>query len=612
MLQISIHEPKGYFPYAESGIAIYNEIGTGGDLKYSLNLVLDGISSLTLELPLSNSRAERLEPFQTLVKMTNFETGKVLFRGRVMDKQYSMDSNGKVVVIYTCEDRLAFLHDTTQVWRKVQNTTIKDFLGILLDEHNSKVEDYKIINLGEVTVQNNTDNVYRYIGYGTTFDEIKDNLTSRLGGHLVLREETDGTYLDYLESIEEKSSTPIVLSQNLKSFKKQIDPTEIISRVYVYGQTLSDDEDAEVASVSSPRLDMSSVNDGKLYLEDKELIEEFGIQEGVLTYNDITKPENLLSRAKSFFKSQRAAKQTYDIEAVDLSLINKSFDNFEIGKWHDVVIYPLLNLEDTLQVIEIKIDSENPQRNSLKIGDKSVTLSQYQANNRRAQNTIRQMEDMLITQDVRNENRYSQMESRYREDTERLESQIKDLENRLKEQQSSGSTGGDSSGSTDGGSSSSGLPPVFPVDYTRSGINFWTNSNGMYYGAPRSGGRQHAGFDIGGGGSSHPIYAVQDGVVTASGWMSGLGNYITIRHTSDSYHTLYGHLESRAVSTGQTVKRGQQIGIMGATGGNYAIHLHIELSKTGRFHTIANTVDPAPYLGVTADNTTTLQNPTRI
>lgn len=606
MYIVSVHEPKGPYPYSSPGIAIHGEMG-GSILKFSLKSVLGGISSLTLKIPLSNNHANKLEPYKTLIKLRNYETKKTLFRGRVLDKNYSMDSSGKVIVTYTCEDQLAFLHDSTQKWRKVQNTTIKDFLGLLLKEHNSKVEDYKKIKLGEVTVQNNTDNVYRYVGYGTTFDEIKDNLTSRLGGHLRLRQEGNGLYLDYLESINEKSDTPIMLSKNLKSFKKQIDPTEIISRVYVYGKTLEDENNTDIGVVSAPRLDMSSVNGGKTYLEDKELIDEFGIQEGVLTYNDISKPKNLLRRAKSFFEGQRAAKQTYNVEAVDLSLLDKTIDQFEVGKWYDVITYPLLNLEDTLQVIEVKMDSENPQRNSLKIGDQSVTLSQYQANNRKSQETIKAMEGMLMTQSASHQNRYSALENKYNNDKKSLEEQIAELEKRLKESKK------EDNDQPGGGTTGPSKSPVFPVDYSRSGINFWTSSNGMYYGAPRSGGRRHAGFDIGGGGSSHPIYAVQDGVVTWAGSKgSGLGIYVTIRHTGDEYHTLYGHLSRASVSTGTRVKRGQQIGMMGATGGNYAIHLHIELSKTGRFHTIANTTNPAPYLGVTTNNRTNLQRPTRI
>lgn len=157
----------------------------------------------------------------------------------------------------------------------------------------------------------------------------------------------------------------------------------------------------------------------------------------------------------------------------------------------------------------------------------------------------------------------------------------------------------------------------FPVKLG-SGINFWKRSNWgvgtlqreMTYGT-RANGKFHAGYDIGGGGRSHAIYAVADAVVTDIRWVTGGGYSIFLNHTNDEYHTLYLHLVdgSATVSKGDTVSAGQKIATMGATGGNYAIHLHIEFSKTGAFHTSANTVDPEPLLKVTADNKTGLSQP---
>lgn len=156
---------------------------------------------------------------------------------------------------------------------------------------------------------------------------------------------------------------------------------------------------------------------------------------------------------------------------------------------------------------------------------------------------------------------------------------------------------------------------IFPVDYDRNGINFWQSGNwgagslqyDMLFGE-RANGDFHAGYDIGGGGSTHPVYAITDGVVTHAGVGGGWGNYITIEHSSDNYHTLYAHLDSMSVSNGDTIKAGQQIGVMGATGGNYAIHLHVELSETGQFSD-GNTVNPESYLEITGDNETGLPKP---
>ena len=162
-----------------------------------------------------------------------------------------------------------------------------------------------------------------------------------------------------------------------------------------------------------------------------------------------------------------------------------------------------------------------------------------------------------------------------------------------------------------------GKKVVFPVDYSISGINFWKRSNWgvgtlqreMTYGE-RAGGF-HSGYDIGSGGlTGVKIYATQDGTVEWSGYKSGgIGNCIYIKHSDGVYWSNYMHLDSMSVNVGDKVKAGQQIGIMGNSGGDYAIHLHFELSPDGNFHSGGNTVNPESYLKITNDNTTGLPNP---
>ena len=158
---------------------------------------------------------------------------------------------------------------------------------------------------------------------------------------------------------------------------------------------------------------------------------------------------------------------------------------------------------------------------------------------------------------------------------------------------------------------------VFPVDYSISGINFWKRDNWasgtlqseMTYGE-RAGGF-HSGYDIGSGGlTGVKIYATQDGTVEWSGYKSGgIGNCIYIKHDDGIYWSNYMHLDSMSVELGDTVTAGQQIGVMGNSGGDYAIHLHFELSPDGNFHSGGNTIDPESYLKITDDKTTGLPNP---
>ncbi|MGL5830960.1 MAG: peptidoglycan DD-metalloendopeptidase family protein [Candidatus Altimarinota bacterium] len=86
--------------------------------------------------------------------------------------------------------------------------------------------------------------------------------------------------------------------------------------------------------------------------------------------------------------------------------------------------------------------------------------------------------------------------------------------------------------------------------------------------------------------SKPPIWATMGGTVekASSGtWGGGYGNHIIINH-GNGLKTLYGHLETLAVSVGDTVEQGQVIGKMGNTGnvrGVTGIHLHFEVIKNG-------------------------------
>lgn len=62
-----------------------------------------------------------------------------------------------------------------------------------------------------------------------------------------------------------------------------------------------------------------------------------------------------------------------------------------------------------------------------------------------------------------------------------------------------------------------------------------------------------------------PIMATANGVVERSGYNSGNGNYVKIKH-NDTYSTQYLHMSKRAVKVGDRVKQGDIIGYVGSTG----------------------------------------------
>jgi len=86
----------------------------------------------------------------------------------------------------------------------------------------------------------------------------------------------------------------------------------------------------------------------------------------------------------------------------------------------------------------------------------------------------------------------------------------------------------------------------------------------------------HRAIDIGGP-LGTPIYVSDSGYVVFAGWdNSGYGNLIIINHGND-YTTYYAHLQDLSVAVGDSVAKGQRIGLMGSTGRSTGSHLHFEI-----------------------------------
>ena len=116
-----------------------------------------------------------------------------------------------------------------------------------------------------------------------------------------------------------------------------------------------------------------------------------------------------------------------------------------------------------------------------------------------------------------------------------------------------------------------------------------------------SDGSPHWGMDIcavGGNTRGRPFNAAQGGkvilAVNDGNWNYGFGNYCVIDH-GDGKQTLYAHSDNIQVYVGQIVKKGQQIGVVGATGNVTGPHLHFEVRIKNADGSVSR-VNPANYV----------------
>ena len=114
------------------------------------------------------------------------------------------------------------------------------------------------------------------------------------------------------------------------------------------------------------------------------------------------------------------------------------------------------------------------------------------------------------------------------------------------------------------------------------------------FGAPRSGGRIHEGFDATAR-CGTPLVAARGGTVVRRRFHPSLdGNYVVISGRKEGRTYRYSHLSRPAeVAKGERVFTGQLVGFVGRTGNaaSTPCHLHFEIrARGGRF------LDPEPFL----------------
>jgi murein DD-endopeptidase MepM/ murein hydrolase activator NlpD len=108
----------------------------------------------------------------------------------------------------------------------------------------------------------------------------------------------------------------------------------------------------------------------------------------------------------------------------------------------------------------------------------------------------------------------------------------------------------------------------------------WTSSKFGYRISPFTGRREfHKGLDIANRAGT-PIIAPADGIITSAEEKWLIGKSITIDHGYGMI-TRYGHMQKLLKKSGERVKRGETIALMGSTGRSTGPHLHYEVRLNG-------------------------------
>ncbi|WP_282806429.1 phage tail protein [Lactobacillus isalae] len=154
-----------------------------------------------------------------------------------------------------------------------------------------------------------------------------------------------------------------------------LDPLKLIKEGGQKGDSDSHSKTYEDES-PQPRFNITSVNGGKDYIEDADLIRQFGIIEGTQIFDDLQDPAQIKQMGEKWLanEKQHVTKNSFEVSALELP----EFDRFKVGDFYQFINPQVSKTAQLLQVVEKDIDFAHERNSSLKIADVAKSLTDYQ------------------------------------------------------------------------------------------------------------------------------------------------------------------------------------------------------------------------------------------
>ncbi len=339
------------------GMLIYDS--TLEDYKISKGLV-------TLETNKSGSFSFAVYPdhfyydkfvkLKTVIKV--YKSGKIVFRGRILN-DVSDYWNNKVI---TCEGELGFLQDS--IIRPFDfSGTPEDLFKRFIEEHNAQVDEFKRFKIGKITVVDSNGYIARSnTAYESTLSNLNKRLReSTLGGYFSITHGEDDTEeiptLNYLVDFTKVSSQSIEFGSNLKNYTKKVKADSIATVIIPLGAELT----------TGKKLTITSVNDGKDYVQNDEAVALYGRIVRVVTWDDVSEATNLKSKAETYLEESINQSITIELNAIDLHLLDHSIESFKVGDYIRVLSAPH-NFDSVMLCNKQTLDLLKPENDTLTLG----------------------------------------------------------------------------------------------------------------------------------------------------------------------------------------------------------------------------------------------------
>ena len=346
--------------YADGGLAYDSRLDDYEleGLKSTRGLNKGGTAEILM--PPHHPAYDAFTEYRTIVEIYRDEVLK--FRGRALYKDDDFYNRRTVI----CEGELCFFQDAVSRPYLYQATPAEIFTEVV-DVYNSQVEEFKKFKVGTITVTDANDYIrLESESAEPTSDTIK-KLLERCGGYIVFTTDpTDGRrVINWYATLGYRSNQAIEFGENLLDFARSGANTSLATAIVPYG---AKDEDTGL------RITIESVNGGVDFIKDDEAAALRGTIIKTVTWDDVTEPANLLRKAQQWLEENRYIINSLTLSALDLSLMDRSFDSYEVGDLIPVLSRPH-KVDDDFLLTDMTEDYLAPDYSTIVLGKDVSTLT---------------------------------------------------------------------------------------------------------------------------------------------------------------------------------------------------------------------------------------------
>lgn len=305
---------------------------------------------------------DKLQKLKTII--TVYKNEKIVFRGRILN-----DSIGFFKAkTFTCEGELSFLLDSIQRPYTFTGSPEKLFIQFV-SNHNSSIDEVKNFGIGEITVKDDNDYINRSnSSYDNTLTNIKDHLVKTHEGYLhITRGDNQKPILNWFADFPYMSQQNINFGENLLDFVKTNSAENIATAIIPLGAKIKSESEEKNVEAEEKRLTIESVNGGIDYIYDPVAVAKYGWIFKVETWDDVTEPANLLRKGQASLNNIIKQNTTIEVKAIDLALMDRSIDSFELGDYINIISEPH-GLNDKLLLKKQTLDLLKPDNDKITLG----------------------------------------------------------------------------------------------------------------------------------------------------------------------------------------------------------------------------------------------------